>query len=237
MRFSICLFFCLLLVSCQIPEKGKEIEGAGKKSTETEQTPIEEMPTIPIPEGMELLGEADGDLNKDGMPERVHVYDTGEEVEMGTKRMLYVYQATGDTWDIWHQSTGAVLPSQHGGMMGDPFEALRIERGSIVIDHFGGSREKWNYTHRFRFQKGRFELIGASVRFGAPCDYWDHFDYNLSTGRIDIKMETEDCDHEDNHKEKSFTFTEKKEKLPQMDGFYPGNNEVAHSESGASFYY
>jgi len=121
--------------------------------------------------------------------------------------------------------------------MGDPFEDVRIERGSIVIDHFGGSREKWNYTHRFRFQKGGFELIGASVRFGAPCDYWDHFDYNLSTGRIDIKMEKEDCDNEENNKEKAFTFTEKKEKLPQMDGFYPGNNEVSHSESGASFYY
>ncbi|MEM6804096.1 MAG: hypothetical protein AAF696_22015 [Bacteroidota bacterium] len=202
----------------------------------TEPTPIE-MEPIEIPEGYSLIGETEGDLDKDGKDEKIQVYDTGAEAELGTERALYIYKANKNTWEIWHKSQGAVLSSRHGGVLGDPFEDIRIERGAIVIDHFGGSRVKWNYTHRYRFQKNDWYLIGASIRYGAPCDFWDHFDYNLSTGKIDIKKEVENCDDESQKKETTYSFTHKLSPLPKMDGIYPGDTEVKSPEAEESFYY
>ena len=72
---------------------------------------------------------------------------------------------------IIYKAIGGVLPSEHGGMMGDPFEGLSIDRKCIVIHHFGGSRDKWKYTHRFRNQNRDWELVGSTIQFGAVCDY------------------------------------------------------------------
>ena len=131
---------------------------------------------------------------------------------------------------IMEKSIGAILPSQQGGMMGDPFEGISIERNCIVINHFGGSRQKWNYTHRFRYQSGDFQLIGATVTFGSPCDYFFTFDYNLSNGKINYEKETEDCEHENSKIEKEEMII-KLETLPKMNGFYPGNTELKFPQS------
>jgi len=144
------------------------------------------------PNSFKILDEIEGDLDKDGVSEKVIVYDTEKETDFGTERQIYIYKKNNDKWELWEKSIGAILPSQHGGMMGDPFEGISIERNCIVINHFGGSRQKWNYTHRFRYQSGDFQLIGATVTFGSPCDYFFTFDYNLSNGKINYEKETED---------------------------------------------
>ena len=65
--------------------------------------------------------------------------------------------------------------------------------GHLHGDHFGGSRWKWNYTHRYRFQNNDWQLIGATINYGTPCDYSFTFDYNLSTGNIIYEKDTEFC--------------------------------------------
>lgn len=197
--------------------------------------------SIPVPAGMTQLAQATGDLDKDGQPERVIVYDTKKQSDMGTERQVHIFKSAGSAWTLWHRSTGPVLPSDHGGMMGDPFQDLKIQNGCIVIDHFGGSRDKWAYTHRYRFQSGDWYLIGATVRFGAPCETWKDYDYNLSTGTVNATSETEVCDDEGNNqrtdKTAPYSFNKKPATLPRMDGFYPGDNEVKIPGKEDSFYY
>lgn len=182
-----------------------------------------------------------GDLDKDGVDEKIIVCDTDRETDFGTERVIQIYKNKNKKgkWKLWHTSTGAVLPSAHGGMMGDPFQEISVENGCIVIRHFGGSRQKWSYTHRYRFQKNNWKLIGATIFFGAPCDYWCSVDYNLSTGNIHYKKQTEICSEDDNEMEVkpvTTTYSIKPDKLPDMDGFYPGDNEVKLSKD-LSFYY
>ena len=224
---------------------GESSEEGGEKASDTAETAtisdiaIQDLPPIPVPSGFKKLGEATGNLDDDPTPERVVVYDTEVETQMGTQRQIYVYQAGEKEWKLWHKSTGAVLPSQHGGMMGDPFDGITIERGAIVINHFGGSRQKWHYTHRFRHQGGGWELIGATIHYGAPCDYWEDLDYNLSTGKALYTKEVEDCDKEGEEaiaKEEK-TFTRKLTRLPSMDGFYPGDTEMKIPGTEESMWY
>ncbi len=93
------------------------------------------------------------------------------------------------------KSRNAILKSQEGGMMGDPFGDVEIKNGLLNIYFEGGSSWKWNYTDKYRFQNNTFQLIGHTSYYGKLCEYWQQFDYNISTGKIVYKKEFEDCDN------------------------------------------
>lgn len=249
MRLLLSFVISLLLISCQA-NQNNDNNNNNQPNTDTttlnittqhegeESTTID---TVATPEGFTKLQEAKGDLDKDNQEEMVIVYDTKKETELGTERQLHIFKKEGGGWKLWHQSVGAVLPSEHGGMMGDPFEGISIERGSIVVSHFGGSKDKWSYTHRYRYQNGAWQLIGATINYGAVCETWKNYDYNLVTGKIEAKIETESCDDEgrpkDSTQTEQFTFVSKPAKPVLMDGFYPGDNEVKIRDGADSFYY
>ena len=99
-----------------------------------------------------------------------------------------------NAWTIWHRSTNAVGGTRDGGMMGDPFEAVKIEKGLLIIDESGGSSWKWSHTDKYRYQNNGFELIGYESYAGRNCDDWTSFSFNVSTGKIEVKKDYEKCD-------------------------------------------
>lgn len=215
-KYTIILFF-ISLISC-FSQDSKSIE------------------LIKAPESFENIDEAEGDLDKDGIAEKVIVYNTKKETDFGTERQIYIYKKNKNNWELWKKSIGAVQPSEHGGMGSNSFEDILIERNCIVIHHFGGLRQKWSYTHRFRYQNDDFYLIGATVNFGSNCDYWENFDYNLSTGIIKYEKETENCQKETS-KIKKKEINRKLKTLPKMNGFYPGDNKIKFPNSEIIMYY
>ncbi|MCB0649706.1 MAG: hypothetical protein KDC85_00365 [Saprospiraceae bacterium] len=237
MTNKLLLLIGLALFSC----KRKEVTSTNDTAETDPITETIQPDTIATPAGFQKIGEATGDLDKDGQEEKVMVFNTDRMTDFGYEREIHVFKKEEGAWKLWQRSSTAVLPSEQGGTMGDPFEDISIENGAIVIKHLGGSRQKWSYTHRFRFQNSKWELIGASVEFGSRCDYWEYFDYNLSTGKINYKKETEICDEVTNEMkttvtaEESFTF--KLKKLPVMDGFRPGETGVMTPESEETIYY
>ena len=73
-----------------------------------------------------------------------------------------------------------------GGVFGDPFEAIDVERGTVVVRHYSGSRDRWGYIDRFRLQDGRWTHIGATERHTdtLDCSYFEERDANLVTGLV-----------------------------------------------------
>ncbi|MEO1436204.1 MAG: hypothetical protein AAFV80_11760 [Bacteroidota bacterium] len=249
MKTNMLLFlFAGFLIACQPKGSADQPDKQPEKRTADVATNPERVITDPDvgffldsitpPEGLSELDNAEGDLTKDGIPERVLVYDNGKEGEYGTAREIHIYRKGQQNWELLETIDGGVLPSLHGGVMGEPFVGITIERGCIVIEHFGGSRWKWNYTHRFRQQNDRWELIGATIYNGAPCEQSETLDYNLSTGAIEFTMEKMSCVGDEEQVEKS-TKTESNAKLdplPELAGFYPGNNEVKLTANDVFFY-
>lgn len=225
---------------CKKKEEPKPVEEAPTAiETEPRQAEIAN-PSIPSPATLINIKEAKGDLDGDKEDELVAVYDTKREGDLGTEREIHIFKKKADKWNLLHKSIGAVLQSKGGGMMGDPFEELTIENGAIVIRHFGGSREKWNYTHRYRFQKDNWFLIGATLVFSSPCEASNTYDYNLSTGKVDVTDTIESCDEAGEPKGKPKTKTSsaivKSQKPVLMDGFSPGNQEVKISKDKSFFF-
>lgn len=187
-----------------------------------------------------VIGEAMGDLDKDSIDEKVIVLDTGLDGEIGTQRTLLIYKKKQDKWALWHSSQGPILDSAHGGMMGDPFISVEIQRGAIVIDHFGGSRQKWSYTHRYRFNNKAWYLIGATINYGAPCEGFFNFDFNVMTGKAIYKTYQDGCIDEEvasNFKTEQKEISVPVTKPIDMDGFYPGSNKLDIKKIGKEIYY
>lgn len=227
------LGFGLLLCACS-SSSTKTTNPKELTTTQVPKEPIEKIPpfTLELPDGYTLLGDATGDLNKDGIAEKVLVVNTDELGNMGTKRALLVFKNNGKDWNLWHRAKGPVLPSEHGGVMGDPFESIAIDGGTIVVKHFGGSRSKWSNTHRFRFQNGNWELIGATLIQELPCEEKETFDYNLASGQVIYTHVQQACENGDNPQTIKIIaeekFISKKAVLPVMNGFIPGSIYAIH---------
>ena len=136
------------------------------------------------------------DLSGDGKPDAAFVISHGGISEPGNADLVVVKHvlilALRGADGKLHRSIvndGAVQDGDQGGAFGDPFDSLLVERGTLAIMHYGGSRERWNYTHRYRYQGGQWMLIGLTFGTTDSTDtenYEDH-DINLSTGLVDAK--------------------------------------------------
>ena len=161
--------------------------------------------------GFEIIVEKTGDLDNDGIDEKVIIYETNESTEYGNIREICILKSINGKWIDWQNSRNAVLKSEEGGMMGDPFEGIEIKSGILSINFFGGSSWKWSYTDKYRFQNNQFELIGYTSTYFKLCEYWNSVDFNLSTGKLNSKKEYEKCENQEQeiYKKENETFYKK----------------------------
>jgi hypothetical protein len=166
---------------------------------------------IPIIAGYKILDQKEGDLNADGIAEKVIVFNTNDSTEFGTVREIQIYKKSGNKWILLAGSKNAVGKSEEGGMMGDPFESIEIKNGVLVINQSGGSSWKWFKADKYRFQNGMFRLIGYTNIYGKPCEYFENVDFNILTGKIVYNKEYEDCEQGDQRikKKENETFYKK----------------------------
>jgi hypothetical protein len=250
--FSLLLFTCL---ACEPKSSGEAptvsktpvvapTSAPAQTSTSTsapaETTPASESSPSPTtsPEAPVSLS---GDFNGDGAPDFLEIRMTSrEDRDLGKERDLVVYSGADKTRKDWYTAKGVLLPTEGGGVMGDPLEDVSILGNTIVIKHFGGSRQKWNYTHRFRWQNGDFQLIGVTVHTGAPCEYFVDLDYNLSTGNAEWAKATEDCSQSEDDpavSEMIYSFVEKPKVPTSMNGFLTGEHELKIPNMNESVYF
>lgn len=199
-----------------------------------------ELKKLEIPENYVELIKSDGDLDNDGMEERVIVLDTDIKGDWGTEREVYICKKENDEWMLWKIIKGPVMSSKSGGIAGDPFVDLIIDKGKIFITHQGGSREKWYYNHSYKLIDAEFKLVNAVVDYGVDCIKWETYIYNLEKGTLKYDLAPDECE-ENLIEEYCVAIQEdyniKKTDLPLMDGYEPGNNELALPEGNKKIYY
>ena len=140
-----------------------------------------------VPPNWKLFEEADGDLNKDSIDDVALIIENqtphGDEGKDRVLLILFHTSKNADSYMPASRAEHAILSSESGGLLGDPFSRMEIKKNVLRIDFEGGSADKWATTHRYRFQDGAFHLIGATFK----ADYYgktDVYDYNVSTGKI-----------------------------------------------------
>jgi hypothetical protein len=185
-----------------------------------------------VPKGWRIEAETlnQADLNGDGRPDAAFVISnggsdaTGADASLVVKHVLVLALRGSD--GRLHRSLvndAAVLDGDEGGVMGDPFQSLSVERGAIVIGHYGGSRDRWSFTHRYRFQNEKWTLIGLTIgnTDTLNLEHFDNQDINLSTGLVQAGEKGGD-DEERQKPERSGSYYELEapliDKAPMIDG-------------------
>jgi len=195
-----CLLLLPLAISAQAPAAGQPVVSF-------------------IPRGYYVLdeGRATGDLNGDGRPDvALALGPVAEKAAphaeiLPPRRLLVLLAAPGGGYRLAVESRRVVLGKNDGGMMGDPFQGLDIQKGVLSVDHAGGSARRWGTTEKFRFQQGDFYLIGRTrTQFwsmgencAGPQDYRagdELVDENLVTGAFERRRVSDECKVLENRK-------------------------------------
>lgn len=168
---------------------------------------------LPILKNHSIISRVSGDLDMDGVNELVIAFTPINDPSEDLPRKLIIYKMADNQWVVWKKSDQALLGSLEGGVMGDPFGEIVIKNGILIISHQGGSSWKWGHTDKYRYQDGEFYLIGYTSIAGRLCEYWKQVDFNLSTGKMVVKKEYENCEVPDSdqviYKRENETFFEK----------------------------
>ncbi|WP_276134207.1 hypothetical protein [Polluticoccus soli] len=166
---------------------------------------------IPIADNYSIVDTVAGDLDNDSIRELVVAYNMGPNSDLEpVPRELIIYKLRNNKWVEWKKSLEALYGSLDGGMSGDPFEDMEIKNGLLLISQNGGSSWKWGFTDKYRFQNGEFYLVGYTSYDGKPCEHWREVDFNLSTGKMIVTKEYEECETEQKvYKRENETFFEK----------------------------
>ncbi|AOY76772.1 hypothetical protein [Clostridium formicaceticum] len=158
-----------------------------------------------IPDGWHIFeqikGEpvkVEGDLNKDNILDIAAVIEKNTSVnesEAPPRSLLIAFGNNDNTYSLSIIADNVILSADEGGVFGDPFDSLKIDRGSIVVSDYGGSNWRWYNKYRFRYQANDWYLIGVTMGSyftgNTTMDNADEEDYNLLTGDYIIKRTDE----------------------------------------------
>jgi uncharacterized protein len=167
------------------------------------QIPVNEMPAAGlhtaeslIPSGWRILQSAQGDLNQDKRDDvaMVLIQPQEEEEQMDHERMLLVLlQQPDGSFQKAAETSKAILCRGCGGVYGDPLESIAIDNGALVITHYGGSRDRWGYVHRFRLQDGDWYMTGRTETYHDTLSQKSETtDENLLTGEMVVDRVSEE---------------------------------------------
>lgn len=196
------------------------------------------LPEVQAQDQLTPLEETLGDLDLDGIDERIVVYNTIGDTITVKARQVHIFKKQNNDWTLWKQIEGAIMPGDAGGALGDPFAGVEVKEGQLIFYHTGGDKDTWNYTHHFRWHKGSLELVAAKISFGTRCDSFTNIDFDILTGLLSYKQESDNC----NSQEVNKVLVDKRvlaylDELPLMQGFVPGDNRMEVPGTNLVFFY
>ncbi|MGG3280065.1 hypothetical protein [Paenibacillus solani] len=228
----ILLATCLLLSisSCKTVSNSNPNPNPDSVVTDAEGIPKETNDIYSlIPSGWKVLNKeekqtlVEGDLNKDGFNDVGAVIEEikSQTDEAPQRALLIAFGNEDNNYRLSIIADHVILKADEGGVWGDPFDSISIDRGSLVVSHYGGSNWRWFNTYRFRYQDNDWYLIGATTgeyfTGSATEEEANEQDYNFLTGDYIIKKTDESGKQKTTHGNKG------KKELIKLKDFNPEN--------------
>ena len=202
-------------VKIEIANKLKTTEIASSDITSVSEVSIEKNESSHPQKN--ILDEKFGDLDKDGIDEKVLVFQKqkGEHDFLGE---IHIFKNQNNQWVTWKKSKNAIFIHNS---VGSPFQHVKISNGILTIAFSGGSSWFWFSEDKYRFQNNKFELIGHTSYYGKLCNYFEEVDYNISTGKVFYEKRFEKCVNGEQiyYKTERDTFFEKQNSISLKDRY------------------
>lgn len=111
-----------------------------------------------VPDGSKLIDSVTGDLNGDGRPDVLLVLDTGNGGERlgegGPRTVVLLVRDASGTLQTTKQNGRFVPCATCGGVSGDPYGYVRVDKNRFTVAVGGGSRERWSDDYTFTYVDG-----------------------------------------------------------------------------------
>lgn len=158
----------LAFVSCA-KDKMQPAAESTVKDRQTQTAEDIRQPAAFVPEGFRLFEQSDGDLNKDGLPDRVLIIKATNQDSIVTDSVRgKLDRNRRGIVVLFKRENGYVLAAENrscfssenedGGVYYAPEMSASVENGKLFIHYAHGRYGYWRYT--FRHKKDDFELIG-----------------------------------------------------------------------------
>jgi hypothetical protein len=154
---------------------------------------LEQVKGLDLSYNIDLISSDIGDLDGDSIPEYVLAFNTIDSSKVGSLRELVVLKQNNGLWYVWKTSKSAILGSDDGGVMGDPFKELDIDSNKIFISHFGGSNWRWHFVDSYALIEDTFFLATHYSYWGSFCDEKTEIEFDLFSGHILYSIDLEEC--------------------------------------------
>ncbi|MEI7542978.1 MAG: DUF5050 domain-containing protein [bacterium] len=121
-----------------------------------------------LPEKCKVVAACIADLNGDNKDDYLIVIqlkqdqnDEGQDTNPESDKELMVIVEKDNNYVVAAITRRAILCSSCGGVWGDPFESIEAGKKFFVINHYGGSREKWSISTRFAYshRDNKWQLV------------------------------------------------------------------------------
>lgn len=186
---SIIVAFFVLLQSCnnsnksQTPIQKEQVSIKEEKKSEAVGRNLEIRKTIAdfIPVGYKIFQEIKGDLNKDGVEDRVIIIkgtnkeniirdEYRGELDRNRRGIIVLFKENGNYIQAVKNYDCFSSENEDGGVYFAPELDVSIEKGKLYVHYGHGRYGYWTYT--FRSKNNDFELIGydSSDNFGPRID-------------------------------------------------------------------
>lgn len=125
--------------------------------TEELKIPAEVTPFVEV--GTKAIALESADLNADGSKDFILVLQKEKpslgkyELPENSRPLLILTRAADGKVTVAKRNERLVLCSECGGVFGDPFDGVRVGRGTFTVDHYGGSNGRWKTTHKFNYSR------------------------------------------------------------------------------------
>lgn len=194
--------------------------------------------------GWSELLKAEGDLNKDGVADIALVLEAPEGItepgnwcdadnafsQAPVRRLVIGFGDKAGGYSVVIDDPRVLLRGDEGGVFGNPLEDIAIDRGSVVISYFAGSRWRWGIGERFRYQDGGFYLIGLTeFSLDSASNASITYDYNPLSSKVLVSVE-ESPEAEMRAMEPTCIQCRMGEDCPQKDGCYSGTRRMGTGE-------
>jgi hypothetical protein len=95
-----------------------------------------------------------GDLNGDNREDYIMVLQMEGENSVDKERpSLILIRASNGSLHLAKRNDKVVYCEGCGGMMGDPFQQIRITKNRFVVSHYGGSAWRWSVDCTFAYSR------------------------------------------------------------------------------------
>ena len=100
-----------------------------------------------------------GDLNRDAREDAVLVLEPADPEQ--PRPLLILVRNEKGRLRLAKRSAKAVGCRNCGGIMGDPFQGIHIEKNRFTVEHYGGSSWRWsaNYTFAWSRRDQSWQLV------------------------------------------------------------------------------